>query len=321
MESREINRISTIGMTEQEWLAQRKATIGGSEAAAVMGLDPYVSPYTLWQRKKGFVEETQTSLPAEFGKFAEEFVARQFTKQTGKRVKRDNAILYNPAYPFAHANIDRRVIGENAGLECKTTSALNLSKFKNGAYPAKFYVQCVHYMMVCGFERMYLACLIGNSAFEVFVIERNEDEIVALAAEESKFAALLEGNEPPKIFASDAADQDADTLNTLYPECNGERIELFGRDDVFREMEELVERRKEIDKQITSIQNLIKADLGENERGETDYYKCSWSSASKTTYDTKKLFAEHPEIDPGQYAKTSTYRQFRFSTKEVVDNG
>lgn len=315
-----LKKISTVGMTEQEWLDRRRSTIGGSEAAAVLGLDPYVSPYTLWQRKKGNVEEVQTSLPAEFGKFAEEFVAKQFEKRTGKHVKKENAILYNPDYPFAHANIDRRVIDENAGLECKTTSSLNLRKFKNGAYPDKYYVQCVHYMMVCGFDKMYLACLIGNNAFEVYEIVRDEDEIKSLAAQEKAFADLLNGDTPPEITVSEAADRDTETLNTLYPESNGERIELFGRDEAFKEMAELTDRRKEIDKQIAAIQNLIKADLGENERGETEYYTCSWSNASKTTYDTKKLFAEHPEIDPNNYAKTSNYRTFRFNVKEVINN-
>lgn len=316
-----IKRVSTVGMTEREWLDKRKATIGGSEAAAVVGLDPYVSPYTLWQRKKGFIEETQTSLPAEFGKFAEAFVAQQFTRETGKRVVRENAILYNEDYPFAHANIDRRIVGENAGLECKTTSALNLSKFKNGAYPAKYYVQCVHYMMVCGFDRMYLACLIGNSAFEIFTIERDEDEIATLANMESKFAELLAGDAPPEITVSEASENDSQTLNTLYSEGNGDRITLYGRDSAFDRLTECIEEKKRIDAEITALQNIIKADLGENERGETDCYKCSWSNASKTTYDTKRLLSDHPEIDPEQYAKTSNYRQFRFSKKEEITNG
>lgn len=315
-----IKRVSTVGMTEREWLDRRRSTIGGSEAAAVLGLDPYVSPYTLYQRKKGNIEEVQTSLPAEFGKFAEEFVAQQFEKQTGKRVQRENAILYNPEYPFAHANIDRRVVGENAGLECKTTSALNLKKFKNGAYPAKYYVQCVHYMMVCGFDKMYLACLIGNASFEVFEIVRDNDEIAALAQAEKEFAAYLETDTPPEITVSDATDSDTATLAELYPDSNGERIPLFGRDDVFAELTALAADKKAIESKITALQNIIKADLRENERGETDDYVCSWTSASKTSYDTKRLFADHPEINSDKYAKTSNYRTFRYSEKNKEED-
>lgn len=311
-----ITRIPTINMTEKEWLAERRNTIGGSEAAAIVGLDPWNSPYTLWYKKKGCAEET-TSLAAEFGRFAEEFVAQRFEAETGKRVRKENAIIRNSDYPYAHANIDRRIVGENAGLECKTTSALNLKQFKNGKYPERYYVQCVHYMMVCGFERMYLACLIGNNQFRIFVIERDEEEISSLAEQEKEFFELLQGDAPPEITAMEC---DTSTVNELHPTATGGEIGLYGRDDVFTALADLAARKKTIEAEIERLTNVLKADLGDAERGTTENWSCTWSNASKTSYDTRRLFAEHPEIDPEQYAKTTTYRTFKYRPIEPKED-
>ena len=308
-----ITKISTVGMSEADWLAERRNTIGGSEAAAIVGLDPWNSAYTLWHKKKGYTEETATSLAAEFGKFAEEFVAQMFEKETGKKVRRENAIIRNSDYPFAHANIDRRIVGENAGLECKTTSALNLKRFKNGEYPERYYVQCVHYMMVCGFDRMYLACLIGNNQFRTFTIERDEDEIKALAEQEREFFELMQGDTPPEITAMEC---DAQTVNTLHPTATGGEIGLYGRDDVFTALVDLAAQKKAVESEIERLTNILKADLGDAERGTTENWSCTWSNATKTSCDTKRLFKEHPEIDPSQYTKTTNYRVFKYKPIE-----
>lgn len=311
MANAKITKLSTVKMSEAEWLSTRKNTIGGSEAAAIVGLDPWVSPYTLYMRKKDRLAEPETSLPAEFGSFAEEFVARKFEEQTGKRVRKENAIIYNSDYQFAHANIDRKIVGENAGLECKTTSALNLKQFKGGEFPAKFYVQCMHYMLVCGFDRMYLACLVGNSKFLIFTIERDEAEIRALAAAEMEFYALMQNDTPPEVSAWDC---DAETLSALYPESKEETLVLFrDRDKVFEQLEEASRRKKEAENDIKLFQNILKADLGDNEAGATDNYRCSWKTQYRSGIDTERLFAEHPEINKDDYTTTTQSRVFRYS--------
>ena len=79
------------------------------------------------------------------------------TKTTGKRARRKNQIIRNPAYPYSLANIDRRIVGEPAGLEIKTCSPFRLPDFKGDEYPPEFLAQCLHYLAVTGWERWYLA--------------------------------------------------------------------------------------------------------------------------------------------------------------------
>ena len=204
-----IMKIPVHDMSREEWVQSRKDSIGGSDAASLLGLNPYSSPYALWAEKTGAIEPEDISEreAVRLGNYLEPYVAQRFTEITGKKVRRENYILKNSDYPWAHANVDRLVVGEKAGLECKTTSALNLKKFKNGEYPANYYCQCMHYMAVTGYEKWYLAVLIGNHDFRIFEIHRDEDEIAALMAAEEQFWSCVTSNTPPAIDGLPATGQ------------------------------------------------------------------------------------------------------------------
>lgn len=180
-----ITRVKTAN--REEWRKLRSGYIGGSDAAAVVGLNPYASAYSLWAEKTGRTAGFAGNLATEVGTYLEEFVAKKFERATGKKVRRCNQSILNSLYPWAIANIDREIVGEDAGLEIKTTDSLNLKKFSGGEYPANYYVQCVHYLAVTGKARWYLAVLIGNREFRHFTIERDEGEIAALMAAEDDF--------------------------------------------------------------------------------------------------------------------------------------
>ena len=60
------------------------------------------------------------------GRDLEEYVARRFMEETGKKVRRANAMFYDEEKPFMLADVDRMIVGENAGLECKTASPFQL---------------------------------------------------------------------------------------------------------------------------------------------------------------------------------------------------
>ena len=148
MISKTVERISTSNMSHSQWLLERSKSIGGSDAAAIVGMSPWVTPYSLWCEKTGKTAPKEDNEAMRQGRDLEQYVADRWQEATGKKVRRLNAILKNAKYPWAHANIDREGVSENAGLECKTTSIMQLKKFKNGEYPEQYYAQCVHYMAV-----------------------------------------------------------------------------------------------------------------------------------------------------------------------------
>lgn len=168
---RGIKKVSTAGMSREDWLEQRRHTIGGSDAAGIIGLSKWSSPVSVWADKTGRLPDKPDTEAMRLGRDLEGYVARRWMEATGKKVRRLNAMLYNELYPFAHADIDREVIGERAGLECKTTSTLDVKQFQGVEFPVKYYVQCVHYLAVTGYDRWYLSVLVFGRGLFNFVLE------------------------------------------------------------------------------------------------------------------------------------------------------
>lgn len=303
-------KISTKEMSHDEWLEHRQKSIGGSDASAILGMNTYCSPYTVWADKLGNLPPKEDNEAMRLGRDLEEYVAKRFTEETGKKLRKENNIIINPDYPFAHANVDRMVIGEDAGFEAKTTSAMNLKRFKNGEYPENYYVQCVHYLMVTGAKRWYLGVLILGVGFKRFEIERDEEEIAALAKSEEAFWEYVKTNTPPQ---TDGSDSTCETLTTIYPESNENTVNLFAYEDSLKQYIAIGKQIDELKKLKEQMANNVKAFMGEAGRGESNHFKVSWSSSLRSTFDHKKFASDNPNLDLTQYYKSSTTRTFRVS--------
>lgn len=301
-----ITKVKTA--SREEWLKLRSQYIGGSDAAAVMGLNPFSSPYALWAEKTGQIPCFAGNLSTEVGTFLEEFVAQKFAAETGKKVRKCNQSFLNSDYPFAIANIDREIVGEDAGLEIKTTSELNMKKFKGGEYPANYYCQCVHYIAMTGKQRWYLAVLIGNRDFQWFTIERDEAEIAALMGAEADFWELVKNRTPPVADGSRAT---TDAIKSIFAESSEDTVDLTLK------LPELLQYI-DIDKQIAELEtmrdeaaNRIKSFMGDAGGGECDGYRVSWKSSTRRTFDSKKFAKENPGLDLTGYYKETSARTFR----------
>ena len=302
----EITKVKTA--SREDWLKLRHGYLGGSDAAAVIGLNPWVSPYSLWAEKTGRIPGFAGNLATEVGAFMEEFVAQKFAAETGRKVRRCNLSIFNSDYPFAIANIDREIIGEDAGLECKTTSELNLKRFKGGEYPANYYCQCVWYLAVTGKKRWYLAVLIGNKEFRWFTIERDEAEIEALMTAGADFYALIRNDTPPAVDGMEAT---TEAVRTIYSESDDSSCDLYGYTADLDRYMELGKQIAELEAQRDEHANRIKAFMGESGMGKCDGYKVSWKSQTRKTFDSKRFAKENPDIDLSGFYKTSAARVFR----------
>lgn len=306
-----LNKISTTNLSHEDWLEFRRKSLGGSDASAIIGLNAYSSPYTVWAEKLGKLPPKEDNEAMRLGRDLEEYVAKRFTEATGKKVRRENAILYNLQYPFAHANVDRMVIGEDAGLECKTTSVLNMKSFKNGSFPDTYYVQCVHYMMVTGCKKWYLAVLVLGKEFLWFEIERDEDEIKALAESEEAFWKLVLSKTPPAV---DGTNSTTNTINAIFPKSVSEdAVNLFAYESDLVKYMALGEQIKALKNQQDEVANKVKAFMNESGKGESAHFKVSWTSSGRSTFDVKKFASDHKDIDLSNYYKTTPTRIFKIT--------
>lgn len=304
----------TSEMSHEDWLAHRKMGIGGSDAAAILGLNKYCSPFDVYADKLGLKPEIEDNEAMRQGRDFEDYVAARFTEATGKKVRRKNAMLQHPEHPWMLANVDRMVVGEDCGLECKTTSILNKSNFRAGEYPDNYYVQCMHYMAVTGLKKWYLAVLILNKGFHVFEINRDEAEIKALIEAEKYFwEEHILKEIPPAFDGSEAA---SECLKAMYPQAEkGEIRPLFGLEGRLNDYLELSRQAKDLETKIEQIKQEIQGELGTAEEGMANGFKVEWKNRSRANFDTKLLQKELPEVYKKYLKPASTYRVF--SVKEA----
>ena len=305
-----LTRIDTRNMPRDQWLELRKKTIGGSDAAGIVGLSSYATPYTVWANKTGRLPDSEDNEAMRQGRDLEEYVARRWMEATGKTVRRCNAMLYNSLYPYAHADIDRSVMGENAGLECKTTSTLNIRQFHGVDFPEKYYVQCVHYMAVTGAVRWYLAVLVLGKGFYNFVLERNQEEIDALMAAERDFWEFVKNDSPPDL---DGLEATGEALQAIYPASDGSSIQLFGRESMLSEYFSLRNEAQLLEERMDQIVNTIMEDLQDSERGSCGGFSVLWKSQTRRQFQPKEFEKAHPEIDLRPYYKHTTSRPFKIT--------
>lgn len=311
-----ITKVSTKDMSREAWLEARRKSIGGSDAACILGLNEYKSAYALWCEKTGKIvpEDISDKEAVRLGNDLEQYVAERWAEATGKKFRRENNIIYNSAYPFAHANPDRIVIGEKAGLECKTTSSWEIAqKLREGKIPDHWYCQCVHYLMVTGFDRWYLGALVFGVGFFHFTIERNEAEIESLAASEKSFWAGVCSNTPPAL---DGTDSTTEAIKTIYAESvPGSRIDLTAVGHLIEAYNALGKQLKELQTMQDEYANGIKDFMGTAEKGSYGNTSITWKTSTRRTFDREKYEAVHGKI-PNEYYKTSESRSFRVSVKK-----
>ena len=305
-------KVSEIG--REEWLDYRREGIGGSEAAIIVGLNRFGSPLQLWADKMGLRKELEETEVMRQGSDLEEYVARRWVEATGKKVRRRNYIFRNTDYPHSIADIDREVIGENAGLECKTTSLYNKSDFENGEIPPTYYVQCQHYMAVMGYDRMYLAVLVLSKAFYHFCIERDNSEIAALMEKEAAWwEEYVTGDSVPE---PDGSDGDDALIRDRFPDSDGGEVFLGTRTQDFEELSELDRQIKDLTVRRDACKQAIMQDMGEASKASAlNGWTATWKQQLTTRFDSKALKTDHPELYQ-KYARVSDTRVFRYKKEK-----
>ena len=207
----------TVLKDRSEWLEERTKGIGGSDAAAIIGLNPWKDNVTLWKEKTGLIEPEDISYKpyVQYGIAAEphlrDLFALDFPEYKVEYV--ENNSWHNDRFPFARASLDGWLTdkdGRKGILEIKTTnilSSMSKEKWKDGV-PDNYYTQLLHYLMVTEFE---WACLKAQLRYEYandikletrhYFLERSEveDQIEYLKDEEMKFWNQIQLKQRPAL--------------------------------------------------------------------------------------------------------------------------
>lgn len=302
-------RISTKGLEREEWLRLRKQGIGGSDAGAIAGLNPCCSPMKVYLDKISPEFDGQDSEAMRVGRDLEEYTAMRFTEATGLKVRRSNYMYQSMSHPFMIADVDRLIVGEDAGLECKTCSAFHADQWKDRNVPVHYLIQVLHYMAVTGRKAWYIAVLILGVGFQYVKIERDEEMIRDLVGIESEF---WNGHVIPRVMPSpDGSDSCSKVLGKIFERAKkGEAIPLVGFDGKLERREELERMIDEMETEKKKIDQELKLFLGDHEAAFNERYRVTWSNVDSARLDTGKLKEEQPEVYK-HYEKISTYRRLQ----------
>ena len=271
----------TKDMSKEQWLEARKCGIGGSDAASVLGLNPYKSSVSVYIEKVDYIHgvsmsdkningckkdssNEEVNYRMELGNKLEDFVANEFSLKTGLKVRNVNGILKNDKYPFAIANIDRAVVGEKAFLECKVTNSYSKKVWQMGV-PIHYQIQVNHYMAVTGATHCYVAAFIGNEELIIHRIDRDEEIIDEIMKLEAMFwdKCILGGEIP----APDGSLDYSIVLQGLYKDSKDEELILFEQEKLLDRYDEITAIYKEIEVERKKIEQYIQVQMKEYEVG------------------------------------------------------
>lgn len=303
---------------DEQWHFRRRLGIGGSEAGTILGLNKYQTAWDLWGIKTGRTTPPDLSgnMAVKMGHKLEQTVADLYAEVTGKTVRRSNVHHIHKSKPWLVGNLDRVVVGERRGLECKTASSFAAKgKFGKGnqyvncelvvicdEVPDTYLVQVQHYMAVTGLEVFDLAVLIDGRDFRVYTIARNEELIAEIESQLTEFwfknviADIAPAGEPipePEAIKGAAIEADIRILNLL------------------EERRELVEAIAELDTAKSELDSQIKAFIGENEVLTRDGRSiATYKGVTTNRFDSTAFKKAEPALY-AQYVKPSTSRTFR----------
>jgi putative phage-type endonuclease len=325
----------------EDWLRKRdelasSGRLGGSMVGTAAGVDPWKSPYHLWAEMRGELTRPDLSDKESIrvGHDLEEYVARRFCEVSGKAVHRVNGIYTNDGYPHLFATIDRKISGEESGLECKTANAYRDGAFLAGSFPDGYYKQVKTYLAVTGLERWYLAVLVMGIAFRVFLITRNASDLEALPSwvsgarlvtemelgdceiEAAAFIEHVKNGTPPELTG---ADGERDVINARY----GNQSCGTMPDEAAREtIDKLCVKRAELKAageanaaELKAIENEIVARLSGCENSVGTLYKVSYKWS-----ETKRLDKEGVAKALGGEIPAECYKVTRGATLRITPN-
>lgn len=229
--------VGTFADHSPEWHAARIAGIGSSDIAAVLGLSPWESPFSLWHRKAGNVPADLDDSPSmEWGRRLEPVIAAKFADEHPELFVRRTGSWHADGRPWQRANPDRLVFADDRpdwtalGRDAVAVLEIKNVRSRDGwgdpgtdDVPIYYRVQVLWQLDVMGVDVGHLAVLIGGSDYREYLIERDADECAELRQAAVDFLASIETGAAPDIDAHGATYV---ALQQMHPDIEDIDVEV-----------------------------------------------------------------------------------------------
>ena len=335
--SMEIARARSGGATDEElFTLSRLKGLGGSDMASLMGLNPYKTPYMLWQEKTRFANGAaigrEKRLPLRFGHWNEGFVAQLYSERKGLEL-REHETVASEGYPFLLANFDRIVYsgGEAVGLlECKTTAYNSRITLPDGSQRPKwgrwetvfapgeeeidplYMPQVQFYLGISGMAWCDVAVLIANSDFRIYRVRRNNGLISRMVAMAEEFwcVNVLDGSPPEMAMADLGAIRSADLDDDAFEADT----DLMDKVQLAREAGK---RKRAAEEEYRGCIEAVARAMDRHKRAVfrdgsgRERTLVSYGTQKRTRFDTASFREDHPELYDRYLVEQETERSLR----------
>ena len=319
--------VSTKDMERDDWLEIRRTGIGSSDAAAAIGLNPYQSQLELWMQKTGkgnllpAVDPQDDTSPMFWGTLLEPIVAAHYTKRTGNKVRRVNAVLQHPEHPWMLANVDREVVGaaDVQILECKTAGIHGARLWRDGV-PEYVQLQVMHQLAVTGKQAADVVVLVGGQELRIFRIDRDEALITRLITLEKQFWDMVQQGVAPEGDGSDSAEK---ALRCLFPSGAGDQVDLSDDEELNLTFDELLQVRSDLDavqKREARLRQRIQMQMGEASKALfASGGSVTWKrSKDGQAFNTSQFVQENPTLAQRYLSVRAGSRRFCVNEPEPL---
>jgi len=254
-------------MERKDWLEARKNGLGGSDAATIMGCNPWASPYALFLDKSGMTEDREDNEYMLWGRKLEPIITQHYAEVTGRTLEPGSEMRFSAERAHLFANTDASILPcpqhEGRGIyEGKTTSAYLREDWKDGRIPLYYQVQVQHYMYVEEVSWGSYGVLIGGQQFEWVDVERNDRFIAAYLKKADEFWDRVQNNDPPPM---EGHESERKALALVYPSHqDGKTIDLPNdAEDWLARMEEARIAEKDAEKEKKKFETMIRGAMGD----------------------------------------------------------
>ena len=306
-------------LSYQDWLMVRRSGIGGSDAAAALGLSPWKSALELWQEKvSGQSQPHKENEAMIWGRIMEPVITREFVRRTGLTVIPMRSMLQATNWPWMLADLDGLVEDPQRGtgvFEVKTASAFKMSEWDDNRCPDAYQLQVQHYLEVTGLSYALIVVLIGGNKLQWITVDRDDELIASLVQLEKRFWQHVLTQSPPPVDGSTAC---AEMLARKYPSSSNAAPLILPVDAdswiqdylTSKAEEESAAERKRL------AENKLKEVIGNHEKAiSPGGYQATWKTVQSSRIDSARLKKEEPTLFE-KFATTSTTRRFSISEEK-----
>lgn len=294
--------------THDEWLALRRGFVGGSDIAAIMGVSPWATEFTIWCEKLGYSAKKDTPAMRRGRELEASILAWTENSLKLKHPDAQVDVYTSPATYIKGdmgANLDGIAIidAKEFGIEIKTTNTTE----QWDDVPYWYYLQCQLYMYVCDLDGFYLSAQ-GYGWTKMFFIDKNPLEGEIISNVTSQFMALVRSKTVPGIrYISAELPYIKMLANTGLLNEGHDPAKIFGS------MKELKAKKNKIEEEINELEGMLFASIGAGFEGERGYVSLQTRDVNR--FDSVRFKEENPELYK-KYIKTSTYVQIKEGTKK-----